>query len=121
MENNTVSPESSNTADNASSILGTSSDAIIEGLHKGEFLESNQGTSEGNPGDKEQIVNQQEQQRIVNPGVKDLDDDELVIPKASSAVNESGENVFRDSELEGDEEIAGNKDETESKPPVQRP
>ncbi|HZG24526.1 MAG TPA: hypothetical protein VEZ17_08095 [Chitinophagaceae bacterium] len=45
--------------DEATAIFGTSSDAIVQGLANGDFVETGD--------DKNQIVNQQDQQEIVNP------------------------------------------------------
>lgn len=67
MEKNTKAEKSSGQEDNSSAIFGTSSDAIIEGLHKGAFKEPGDAINERNPGDSLKIVNEQEQNEIVNP------------------------------------------------------
>jgi hypothetical protein len=69
MENNTTS-QTFVSGNNSGVILGTSSDAIVEGLHKGQFTDSAAGSSQS-PKDDEQIVNQQDQQEIINPQEKD--------------------------------------------------
>ena len=53
-------------AGNSNIILGTSSDVIIDGLHSGQFSEEASGEIAGSD-DKDQIVNQQDQNEIVNP------------------------------------------------------
>ena len=53
-------------------LFGTSSDAIIEGLHQGIFTgEPVSDPSGQEPGDRNQIVNQQDQQDITNDPVSD--------------------------------------------------
>ena len=118
MENNTGIHESSNTEDNASAIFGTSSDAIIEGLHKGEFMEADLKAHAINPGDNEKIVNQQEQQRIVNPGAKEFNSDEPVGPDSStsSLLSQDGEHVFREKQFQGDKDITEDDHAADTKP-----
>ena len=56
-------------------LFGTSSDAIIEGLHQGVLTTqpASDASDEGNTDDKNQIVNEQDQQDITNA----LEDDEF--------------------------------------------
>ena len=53
-------------------VFGTSSDAIIEGLHQGILTaQSFTDAPENEPGDRNQIVNQQDQQDITNASEDD--------------------------------------------------
>lgn len=49
---------------NSNIIFGTSSDDIQQGLHNNQFIDT---TPEPGDGDKDQIVNEEEQNEIVNP------------------------------------------------------
>lgn len=66
MENN-ITNQASGTGENSGVILGTSSEAIVEGLHNGQYAEP----AGENPDDDDQIVNEQDQQQIVNPQEKE--------------------------------------------------
>jgi len=78
MENVKSSDASLNSTDNSGIILGTSSDAIIEGLHQGNFVDLDATNAVSVDDDKDQIVNQQDQNEIVNPVEKDYETEETV-------------------------------------------
>lgn len=83
METNIFNGPVENTQDNSSPILGTSSDAIIEGLHHGDFTTENDASGMASPVDKEQIVNEQDQHEIVNAGPDEEDETSLQQPVES--------------------------------------
>ncbi|MEO5996825.1 MAG: hypothetical protein ABIN89_08840 [Chitinophagaceae bacterium] len=67
MENNNSNQQHHRKANMSNIIFGTSSDIIEEGLHTGQFLETNGDKEIPGIDDKNQIVNEQEQNEIVNP------------------------------------------------------
>jgi hypothetical protein len=70
----------------ASAIFGTSSDAIVQGLANGDFLET--------PDDKNQIVNQQDQQEVVNPLENEFKEE---VPGESSLLPDQPQSQFTNS------------------------
>jgi len=53
-------------------IFGTSSDDIERGLHNNQFIDE---TTPSETGDKDQIVNEEEQNEIVNPSVETFNEE----------------------------------------------
>jgi hypothetical protein len=101
MENN---KNKSGTSD--ASLFGTSSDDIIEGLHNGSFIDPGPGSIVD--GDKELIVNEQEQNLIVNPDEEVFDEAPVLIegitpPEASTTetTQEEAEKAGTDLETDG--------------------
>lgn len=73
----------------SNAVFGTSSDSIIEGLHQGILTaQSFNDAPEGEPGDRNQIVNQQDQQDITNAS----EDDEYVEPAPDQAPQRTSDN-----------------------------
>jgi len=72
MENTNANQQNQENASSSNIIFGTSSDAIEEGLHSGQFIERDVETN-GVIDDKNKIVNEQEQNEIVNPAEESFD------------------------------------------------
>ena len=66
MENSNSNQQNQENTSLSNIIFGTSSDAIEQGLHSGQFVEPDVET-DGVIDDKNKIVNEQEQNEIVNP------------------------------------------------------
>lgn len=64
MEENNINQQIQAGSNNSNIIFGTSSDDIQQGLHNNLFIDT---TPEPEDGDKDQIVNEEEQNEIVNP------------------------------------------------------
>jgi hypothetical protein len=108
MENNN-NQQTFVTGENSGVILGTSSDAIIEGLHQGDFVEG--GPAGALPDDDDKIVNQQDQQEIVNPQEKDYVEGEAEGGVASvTGTEEDGD----DEDICVDDDLAGEDSDTEN-------
>ncbi|MEJ7769197.1 MAG: hypothetical protein WKF89_15365 [Chitinophagaceae bacterium] len=84
MENQNSSDRTSGQQDNSSAIFGVSSDAIVQGLHNGEFIDTANMTA--NPGDAEKIVNEQDQHEIVNPAEEDFTEEPVQNPSADNSI-----------------------------------
>ena len=106
MENN-ITNQASGTGENSGVILGTSSDAIVQGLHNGQYAEP----AAGNPDDDDQIVNQQDQQQIVNPQEKEYVEGES--EGGVSSVTGIEEDELLEEDKPGDDD-----DERKAKPSV---
>lgn len=83
-------------AGNSNIILGTSSDAIIDGLHSGDFTEDGATSEISADDDKDQIVNQQDQNEIVNPAEKDYENKDTVFTDTNSGRVTSSEPLYTD-------------------------
>jgi len=84
-DNKNVNRQNQGNANMSNIIFGTSSDAIEEGLHNGQFLETSNETVTPGLDDKNQIVNEQEQNEIVNP--KEESFNEGISPEATVKEN----------------------------------
>jgi hypothetical protein len=80
-------------------LFGTSSDDIIEGLHKGNYIDPDAGP--GVDGDKELIVNEQEQNLIVNPDEEVFDEAPAVITGTTNAETTNPETAQKEAEKTG--------------------
>lgn len=87
-------------------ILGTSSDAIIDGLHSGSFPEETATGEMSADDDKDQIVNQQDQNEIVNPAEKDYENKDTVLTDTNPGQVTSPEPLYTD---KTDKEISEDK------------
>ncbi len=114
METNIFNGPVENTQDNSSPILGTSSDAIIEGLHHGDFTTENDTSGMATPVDKEQIVNEQDQHEIVNAGADEEDETSLQQPVESPSSLSATKRADLDAADEDKEFIEEDKDEAGS-------
>jgi hypothetical protein len=94
------------------SLFGTSSDDIIEGLHNGSFIDAEPGS--GLDGDKEQIVNEQEQNLIVNPDEETFDEVPAVIEGTTTPEATNTETAQKEAEKTGTDL------ETDGIPPVKK-
>src|SRR5690349_596825 len=94
MENN-----KNKTGTSDASLFGTSSDDIIEGLHNGSFIDAEPGSAVD--GDKELIVNEQEQNLIVNPDEEIFDEAPVVIEGASTPEAANTETAQKEAEKTG--------------------
>lgn len=99
MENNTTVEKNAHQEDNSSAIFGTSSDAIVQGLHNGAFTEQEDATGQLNPKDDAIIVNEQEQNEIVNPDEEEFT--EKTLEKAPVATTKENQGIS-DDVIEGD-------------------
>lgn len=79
MAQNIINDHDFQDAGNSNIILGTSSDAVIDGLHSGQFSEKAATGNSSTDDDKDQIVNQQDQNEIVNPIEKDYENKDTVL------------------------------------------
>lgn len=98
-------------AGNSNIILGTSSDAIIDGLHSGNFAEETATGDISADDDKDQIVNQQDQNEIVNPAEKDYENKDNVFTDTTPPQVTSFEPLYTDKtdkEISDDKIISGN-------------
>ena len=84
MENNNHNLKEQGEGAGSNIIFGTSSDAIEEGLHKGQFIEDKLID------DKNQIVNEQDQNEIVNPSEENFNE-EVVADTLTPAINPTKE------------------------------
>jgi hypothetical protein len=95
MENNKNKTGTSDTP-----LFGTSSDDIIEGLHNGSFIDPDPAVA-GLDGDKELIVNEQEQNLIVNPDEEVFDEVPTVIADTTTPETTNAETAQREAEKTG--------------------
>lgn len=91
---------------NSNIILGTSSDAIIDGLHSGKFSENAATGYSSADDDKDQIVNQQDQNEIVNPVEKDYENKDTVLTDTNLKQVISPDRLYSD---KTDKEISDDK------------
>lgn len=93
-------------------ILGTSSDAIIDGLHSEKLSEEAATGDIGVDDDKDQIVNQQDQNEIVNPAEKNYESNDTVFsdtnpaqvtPPAPLSTDKTDKEISEDKTASGDE------------------
>lgn len=95
MENHTNTELYFHPSDNSSAIFGTSSDAIVEGLHNRDFVDQNDPASTLNADDDpNKIVNTQDQNEIVNPVEKDYKEDASNDPTPVSSEKPKEKKIF---------------------------
>ncbi len=86
-------------------LFGVSSDQIIDLLHQGELKDDGQ-TSAVAGGDKDQIVNEQDQLDIVNPAADDVEEGPETIPVPDATAQNKPMDVIERESIPGDKEIS---------------
>jgi hypothetical protein len=107
MDNNKNKTGSSDTP-----LFGTSSDDIIEGLHNGTFIDPDPGLVAD--GDKELIVNEQEQNLIVNP------DEEVFVEAPTVITGTTSTETIQPDTAQKEADKTGTDLETDGIPPFKK-